>query len=65
MIYKGGGVSKKEKDDYATAIRRNVIESMQVGELSGWYFGCHSLCLERVGLSIYIQEVVLQFLYVA
>lgn len=33
MIYKGGGVSKKEKDDYARAIRRNVIESMQVGEL--------------------------------
>ncbi len=31
MIYKGGGVSKKEKDDYARAIRRNVIESMQVG----------------------------------
>eukprot|EP00752_Nemacystus_decipiens_P009664 g8633.t1 len=29
MIYKGGGVSKKEKDDYARAIRRNVIESMQ------------------------------------
>lgn len=29
MIYKGG-VSKKEKDDYAKAIRRNVIESMQV-----------------------------------
>ncbi|CAM9177305.1 unnamed protein product [Ectocarpus sp. 12 AP-2014] len=28
MIYKGG-VSKKEKDDYARAIRRNVIESMQ------------------------------------
>lgn len=32
MIYKGGGMSKKEKDDYASAIRRNVIESMQVGE---------------------------------
>ncbi|CAM9449006.1 unnamed protein product [Pylaiella littoralis] len=29
MIYKGGGVSKKEKDDYVRAIRRNVIESMQ------------------------------------
>lgn len=31
LIYKGG-VSKKEKEDYANAIRRNVIEAMQVGE---------------------------------
>ena len=28
LIYKGG-VSKKEKEEYATAIRRNCIESMQ------------------------------------
>lgn len=30
MIYKGGGVSKKEKEEYSMAIKRNVIESIQV-----------------------------------
>lgn len=33
MIYKGGGVSKKERDEFTHAIRRNVIESMQVNGL--------------------------------
>lgn len=30
MIYKGGGVSNKEKEEYSQAIRRNVIDSIQV-----------------------------------
>ena len=34
IIYKEGGVSKKDKDNYTNSTRRNIIESTQVDSSS-------------------------------